>query len=295
MARLSTREYWDSVHDGEGKDFDARRSASQTNESDAPGGVKRRVKSSIKKLLGARRLAYMADYSEYILWNVILDKYIARQGKLKVLEVGSAPGEFLVKMRDRFGCAPYGVEYSENGARLNREVFAAHGIDPQNVIEADFFADDFQNRYQNFFDIVVSRGFVEHFSDLEDVIAKHANVLAAGGQLIVSIPNLRGVNYSLTRFFHRELIEIHNLRIMDRKIFSSAFAANNLSQQMCDYFGTFSFYLFNTKPDSYTRRVLQACMKAQPLLNALFRGVLGNKGAENRFTSPHLIYVGLKK
>ena len=123
----------------------------------------------------------------------------------KVLEVGSAPGWHLVRLNQTFGFIPYGIEYSESGVELNREVFILHNINPDNVIHADFLSDEFHEQYKGYFDIAISRGFIEHFTDIEDIIEKHINLLTKGGYLIVSIPNLRGANYILTWLFHREL------------------------------------------------------------------------------------------
>ena len=52
------------------------------------------------------------------------------------------------------------------------------------------------------FDVVMSRGFIEHFDEPSSVVDRHLDLLKPGGLLVVSIPNLRGVNGLLTRFFH---------------------------------------------------------------------------------------------
>ncbi|MFN2456436.1 MAG: class I SAM-dependent methyltransferase, partial [Pyrinomonadaceae bacterium] len=210
------------------------------------------------------------------------------------LEVGSAPGEFLVELNRRLGCVPYGVEYSKEGVEVNRDVFNAHGIDPNNVIHADFFSDEFQNKHRESFDLVVSRGFIEHFTNVEEVLDKHINLLAKDGYLIVTIPNLKGINYYLTRIFHKELIAIHNLDIMEREAFSRLFDKRRLASLFCGYYGVFNFYLFNTKANSAMRRPLDVCFKIQPVLNATFRVLFQDKGVENSLSSPSLIFIGRK-
>jgi 2-polyprenyl-3-methyl-5-hydroxy-6-metoxy-1,4-benzoquinol methylase len=212
----------------------------------------------------------------------------------KVLEVGSAPGKFLVEFKQNYDCVPYGLEYSETGVELNRKVFSSHGINPDNVICADFFSNEFHEQYRERFDIVISRGFIEHFADVDNVIQEHLNLLKPGGHLIVSIPNVRGANYILTQLFYKELIPIHNLNIMRKKEFSKLFNNGRLSHLFCDYYGTFSFGLFYTKNDGPMRLVLDVCSRLQRLLNLIFRLILQDKGAESRLFSPHLLFIGKK-
>jgi len=140
----------------------------------------------------------------------------------------------------------------------------------------------------------MSRGFIEHFEDPSRVVDRHLELLKPGGLLIVTIPNLRGINHALTRLFHRELIPMHNLEIMSRVRFLQLFDAAKVRLLTCAYIGTFSFYLFGVKAGSRLAPLLRACMKVQAVLNLLFRLCLGDRGAENRFTSPQLVFIGSK-
>ena len=56
------------------------------------------------------------------------------------------------------------------------------------AIEADFF----QFQADRTYDMVFSLGFIEHFQDTKDVIARHAALASPGGQLLIILPNLRG-------------------------------------------------------------------------------------------------------
>lgn len=78
------------------------------------------------------------------------------------------------------------------------------------TIEADFFTFRSDRRY----DIVFSLGFIEHFRDTEDVIARHAALLNKDGQLLIILPNLRGINGAVQYLFDRENLRIHNLQSM---------------------------------------------------------------------------------
>lgn len=240
-------------------------------------------------------LEWMRDYRDYLLWDVIYPRYLQAKRGAKALEVGSAPGTHLIHLHKTFGFEPYGVEYSEQGVRLNRDEFQENGISPSRVLHADFFSDEFQRAYAGFFDVVVSRGFVEHFTDVRPVIAAHANLLTNGGLLVVTIPNLRGVNYALQWWFNRGVLPLHNLAIMRRSVFTEAFTDQGLSALRCGYYGTFSFGVFSTTHKSALRNwTFWCCSRAQSILNMLFRIVFRAHGAETAFASPYLIYIGRK-
>jgi 2-polyprenyl-3-methyl-5-hydroxy-6-metoxy-1,4-benzoquinol methylase len=284
IQSLTRREHWDAVHDSE-------REAVAAPLQAAPGHWLRRT---LKRLLGARFLEYMSSYDDHQIWDVLYRQHMPRPGAL-VLEVGSAPGTHLVKLHQTFGLDPYGIEYSESGVEVNRALFASHGLDPQHVVQLDFFSDECLQRYRGSFDVVVSRGFIEHFAEPARVVGRHLELLKPGGLLIVTIPNLRGVNRGLTWLFHRELLPMHNLAIMSKPGFSALFDTASVRPLVCAYVGTFSFYLFNVKPGSRLAPLLRGCMKLQTLLNVAFRALFGEHGAENRFTSPQLFFAGIKR
>jgi SAM-dependent methyltransferase len=277
--RLTDTEYWDSTY----------------APLSIPPSRTGRVKTLLKRLLGPRVLEYMRDYRDFQIWEVIYPKFLFPNREARVLEVGSAPGYHLIRLRDVFGFEPYGVEYSTAGVNLNRKLFELHGINPSNVIYADFLSNDFQKQYAGHFDVVISRGFIEHFSDVASVVSKHLNVLAPGGRVVVTVPNLRGVNYFLTRVFHKEVLPLHNVAIMRRGTFCKLFRRPDLTPLMCGYYGTFSFGLFNTRPDSRMRYLFHICVDAQKVLNAIFRLVFRARGVETMYFSPYLIFIGAKK
>lgn len=279
MNRLSDRSHWDSVHIHQA--------------SDRKTGLQgKKLQLLAKSILGERCLRY---YSDYLLWDVILPRHLPKQKGLKVLEVGSAPGDTLVRLKETFGYIPYGVEYSEPGVELNRRTFVEHDIDPSNVIQADFFSTDFHDRYRGYFDIVLSAGFIEHFTAVEDVVHRHINVLKKGGHLVVIIPNLRGINYFLSYVFNSKILAMCNIRIMRKGEFRRLFDAELLECEFCDYFGTFDFGVFNTPEGSPLRFLLGFCKMWQAIFNAAFPRLFRDKGAESSFFSPYLIFIGIKK
>ena len=283
MSRLSEKAHWDYIHAGE-----QRRSGRPTAHSG--DGFKREV----KKLLGRTILDHMSDYSDYVLWAVIFPQHFQSIKKAKVVEIGSAPGEFLVRFSKRYDCIPYGIEYSEIGVEVNRATFESHGFDPNNVLHVDFFDDGFRQRYREHFDIVFSKGFIEHFTDLTPLIDRHMDLLKPGGYLVVEVPNLRGVNYPLARFFDKGAIPRHNINIMRKDVFTKLFDRRDLQRAACGFYGAFSFYLFTSDQSKLARKSLRSCHKFQPVLNLAFRTVFGNRRIQSPLFSPFLQYIGRK-
>ena len=284
-TRLTERTYWDGYHIA----------GQAANRRSAPAAPARGLKGRIKRILGSRLTERFRNYEDFLLWDVILPQHLSHREGAKVVEIGSAPGHRLLRLKQRFGLTPYGIDYSPVGAELNRDLFAHHGIDPENVMEIDFLASEISDQYREAFDVVLSGGFIEHFIDVGAIVQKHLGLLKPGGCLVVHIPNLRGVNFLLARLFCPDVIPLHNLDIMKRKTFAALFDAQGLESLFCDYFGTFNFYMFHTAADSWKRVPLAVCYKLQPALNLVFRSVFKDRGAENGWFSPALVYVGIKR
>jgi O-antigen/teichoic acid export membrane protein/GT2 family glycosyltransferase/2-polyprenyl-3-methyl-5-hydroxy-6-metoxy-1,4-benzoquinol methylase len=293
VGELTQRRYWDSTHARE-KNYWERKNSNK-NTSQGVRSFRSHLKTFIKKALGKKILEYMGSYEDYLLWNVIYERHLPKKPGARVLEVGSAPGDFLVRLREAFEFDPYGIEYSDSGVEMNRQIFAANSIDPNNVIHGDFLSDEFHERYQGHFDVVISRGFIEHFIDANSIVERHLNLLAKGGVLIISIPNLRGFNYLLARIFNKQVLEMHNLAIMRERAFNQLFDSRRLAPLFCGRYGTFNFGLFNAPESSLFESLLKLCMKFQATLNLAFRLLFGDRGAETSLFSPALIFIGVKR
>jgi 2-polyprenyl-3-methyl-5-hydroxy-6-metoxy-1,4-benzoquinol methylase len=280
MARLTQEGFWEESY--------------KAPPENSPASPKNKLRLWAEKLLGQRLVGYTRDYDDYLLWEVIYRSHFARIAGAKALEVGSAPGHYLVRLNREFGVIPYGIEYTESGAELNKRIFTSNGLNPANVIHADFFSQAFQNQYKEYFDIVISRGFMEHFDDVAGVIEKHLALLKPGGRLIVSVPNFRGVYYVWLRLFRKKVLAMHNLTIMQKSEFIKLFRAGGLSTLFCGYYGTFSLNHLHAPPGSPLRFITAFLHNLQKLFNLLFRLAFAHKGRESRFFSPHLLFMGVK-
>ena len=265
MERLTEQAYWDAVWVKEGL---------------PPGGV-----------VGDDRL----HYADHVLFEVLFRKYLPRQPGLRVVEIGSAPGTVLVRLARMHGWDPWGVEYAASGAEANRRVFQANGFDPAHVVEGDFFSAEFQQEFAASFDIVISRGFIEHFTDVGDVIAKHAAIAKPGGHIAVTIPRLRGVYWPWMRLFDARDLARHNLTIMRSENFQRAFEQQGLRTLHCGYYGTLALRRFVLPGDHALARAQRSLMmKGAAVVELASRWVLGDAGVSSGLLSPYLVWIGTK-
>lgn len=99
-------------------------------------------------------------------------------------------------------------------------------------IEADFFANDISRK----FDVVFSSGFIEHFENTEDVIVRHVALLEENGELLVILPNFRGINGVIQYLFDRGNYNAHNIRCMDCNYLAEICKKQNLKNVKVTYY-----------------------------------------------------------
>jgi 2-polyprenyl-3-methyl-5-hydroxy-6-metoxy-1,4-benzoquinol methylase len=153
----------------------------------------------------------------------------------EVLEVGCAPGKWLAFMSDEFGLKPSGIEYSEAGMNATYRNFETLGLEVGKIQAGDFFKIEPDKQY----DVVMSYGFIEHFTNVDEVVELHLRWLKPGGVLILGVPNFRGVYSFLQGVLDREVLDKHNLDMMNLDYFSHVAEKYDLDPLFIDYIGSF--------------------------------------------------------
>jgi len=235
-----------------------------------------------------------SNYPNFLLWEKIFPHYFAGKAGHTLLEVGCAPGNYLTAFAARFGLDVYGVEYAPAGVQTTRERFLKEGLDPQHVIEADFFDDTFLAAHENEFDFVYSRGFIEHFDDPSAVVARHARLLKKDGLLIILIPNLHGLNKILAKYLNPESYAMHNTNIMQHDSFAALFPTEQYERKVLGLMGGFSFGLFNANTAA-KQRLLSVLNIFQRPFDFVWRLCSPLIRIETPFTSPYLLAIVRKK
>lgn len=165
----------------------------------------------------------------------IFDNYFKKtKQEENCIEIGCNPGKFLIYFHEKLGYKISGIDYDESGIDLTNQNLDSAEIDGE-IIQADIFDCKIDEK----FDVVMSMGFMEHFTglDLEKALEFHVDLLKENGTLFISIPNFRYINYLFAYFFRNNMIAKHNLEIMDRDFFTDISKKYELEIKYFSYFG----------------------------------------------------------
>ena len=156
-------------------------------------------------------------------------------GKNKTcLEIGCNPGKFLIYCAKFLNYDIYGIDFEEKGCLLTEKNLKAVGINGS-ISQQDIFNLDTNQK----FDLILSCGFIEHFAGvkLDEVLKIHVDLLKENGKLFLSVPNFRYLNYVFSYFFRKNMLDHHNLKIMQKSFFIDFAEKNNLTNEYLGYFG----------------------------------------------------------
>ena len=173
-----------------------------------------------------------------------------------VFEAGCAPGMWLAHFHKRFGFVPHGCDISPRGLALTEENLRLCGV-TGHIARSDLFA----YLPEKPFDVVLSINFIEHFDNPRPVLERQVELLAPGGTLALSVPNLTALNAWLTR---PAFLAAHNTAVMNQAFFEDFAAGAGLKTLFLDYIGGFEPDLVGPESSAYLKRcVLKALRLAR--------------------------------
>lgn len=171
-------------------------------------------------------------------------QFVEERPHMSALEVGCAPGKWLSFLAIDLKCDITGIEYVQIAAEKTAENLKLQNIQNFEIISGDFFTHQFDKK----FDLVISLGFIEHFSHYDKVLENQLALVAPDGYLIVGIPRFKGINYFLQKcidfFIQNKLIHSHNLSIMNLQTFEHFAESHKLKILSNRFIGGFEPGLF---------------------------------------------------
>lgn len=169
----------------------------------------------------------------------------------KMLEVGCGNSVWLPYFAKQYGLLPYGLDYSEHGCKQAEAILNRENLEGK-IYHSDLFSPPSELKEQ--FDMVVSLGVVEHFSDTEAAIEALKFFLKPGGILLTSIPNHAGLLGWLQKTINRPVYDIHV--ILDKEMLVKAIESAGLKNLKSTYLPGCSFYvnmdIIDKKPAFYS-------------------------------------------
>jgi len=140
--------------------------------------------------------------------HTLAGRWLPKSDEMTFLEIGCAPGRFMWYFNHTYGYRVSGLEYVEDLCEPTRQRLARSGVEGE-VIHGDLFS--FAPAGGRQWDVVVSLGFIEHFADVHDVVARHVDLVKPGGYLFMSIPNHAGLNGRVLKCIDPRNHATHNL------------------------------------------------------------------------------------
>lgn len=232
--------------------------------------------------------------------NVRFHQFFARlfpksdsRGKL-LLEVGCAKSAWLPYFSQQFGFQVFGLDYSETGCEQSQEILSKAGVEGE-IVCADFFSPP--TSMLGKFDVVVTFGVVEHFTDTYLCLEAMARFLKPGGLLVTNIPNMAGWIGTIQKMINRPVYDIHVP--LDAAALMKTHQQAGLKVLKYQYFLFTHFGVLNLNgldPHSPLWKIKTIILKVVFHLSKLVwwgEGILGAL-PPNRFTSPYIICVAQK-
>lgn len=152
------------------------------------------------------------------------------KGDLELIEVGCAPGSWLVYFHKCFGYAASGIELAGKACEKTVENLSLQNISGE-IFHRDFF--EFEHEP---YDVVFSAGFIEHFEDVAPVIQRIADLCTSGGgRVITMIPSMQGINRWISKTFRPHVAAGHFP--INKKELRECHERCGLKTRYCDYVG----------------------------------------------------------
>lgn len=182
----------------------------------------------------------------------ILDAFIERGDSC--IELGCIPGRALAMMAERYDLAPHGIDFSPLVHDVARSFRARY---PETLF---WCADIRDHRIDRTFGIVLSMGFIEHFSDWRRIVALHAALARPGGLVVITAPNLSRLRTFFWKAFDPELLAIHEPEATNRRGIEGALKDAGCEILASGYFGASDFWYQHAAPNRILA-IVRACAR----------------------------------
>ena len=201
-----------------------------------------------------------------------------------MLEIGGFPGYYAIYFAKYWNYQSTLLDFVVD-LKVIKKLIKINGLNQQDIktIKEDFFHYQPATKY----DLVFSKGFIEHFEDTEDVIARHWKFVKRGGMMIINLPNFIGIN-GIYQLIHDPVnLNAHNLTSMDFSRLKAAVKRLKPQKFSVVYEGGVLVWLERLGTRSWMTRVMTYIL-----------GIIGlamsKIGIRGRFVSPHIFIIAEK-
>jgi len=202
------------------------------------------------------------------------------------IELWGFPGHFSIYLRKKYNIDTALFDFVIHEALIT-ELLQKNELRREELqtLEGDIFK--FQPAQQ--WDLVFSLGLIEHFKDTQAIIHQHLPYLKTGGTLLLTIPNLRGLNGWVQKTFDPSNYSKHYLHLMDPVYLKGILEKEGLKVTRAEYYGKFTTWLENRKDKSIVARIIERFIWLKgKIITTLIP-------MQNKPFSPYIIIVAKKK
>ena len=210
----------------------------------------------------------------------ILAGLIKEKGIKNAIELGGFPGYYSVYLKKYQHLSTTLFDYYIHEG-LIKELLAKNGLKDGdiNIIESDLFNYTPEEKY----DMVLSFGLIEHFSDTASIIKTHLQFVKPGGTLLITLPNFTGVNGWVQRNFDKENYDKHYIDCMNPAFLADTCKQLGLKEVESYYHGKFTVWLENKSEQS---AVAKSIVKAIWFAGKAFTKIIP---IETKALSPYIV------
>lgn len=160
------------------------------------------------------------------------------------IELGGFPGKFSIFFKKYCRLYPTLLDFHFEETTF-KKLINFNGLQDEDIkyIQADFFT----HAPDEYYDMVCSFGLIEHFTDLKEVMNMHVKYMKPGAVLLISLPNFRGINGLLQKYFDPANLAIHNLGIMNPVLLKNALTDIGLMEIEVSYYPSTQIWLEGLK------------------------------------------------
>jgi L-malate glycosyltransferase len=166
------------------------------------------------------------------------------------LEIGCYPGKFLTIFANK-EVQVHGIDINPKTTEIKSHLDRL-GFNTGEFLVMDFTKETPTRKY----DCICSFGFIEHFTNWEEIIEKHIGLLSPGGTLIIEIPNFKGIFQRLPRqIFDNNNFKRHNLATMDLGKLVNQVERNGMTVKFAGYIGGYQLWFEHLFTNLFIRAI----------------------------------------
>jgi 2-polyprenyl-3-methyl-5-hydroxy-6-metoxy-1,4-benzoquinol methylase len=182
-------------------------------------------------------------------------RWLTPDSNLKLMEIGCAPGRWLIYFHQQFGYQVSGCDSAPQAVEVTRANLEQAQV-PGEVLLTDLMDASLPAAA---YDIVVSLGVIEHFADPWPAITQHVRLIKPGGTLVLEMPNYTGLNAWWLKRGALHLLDVHNTSIMRLSFLQDVATRFNLTPRFTGLIGGYEPGLWDsTGRSAMMRNVIRA-------------------------------------